>query len=224
MTAEAAPDRTVGLQGCYAGAVSRLSAFVIDVLLSLGILIVVLAAISYALNILTSHSIKWKNHFVVTLVVLIVWEVIYFAYPWSASGKTPGMAVLGVRVVRADGSPAGSRNAIVRILVLPFSIAFLLIGCVWMLFQRERRAWHDLAAGTAVVYAWDARAAQLRFLARQTDASALVESPKAPAVPEATPSINPPAPAGTASSPAPTESPVPTVADSAVAVEEKPSV
>jgi hypothetical protein len=29
------------------------------------------------------------------------------------------------------------------------------------------RAPHDLIAGTAVIYAWDARAARLRFLARQ---------------------------------------------------------
>jgi uncharacterized RDD family membrane protein YckC len=32
--------------------------------------------------------------------------------------------------------------------------------------QRNRRALHDLIAGTAVVCAWDARTARLRFLAR----------------------------------------------------------
>ena len=31
---------------------------------------------------------------------------------------------------------------------------------------------HDLIAGTAVIYAWDARAARLRFLARQADLTA----------------------------------------------------
>ncbi len=30
----------------------------------------------------------------------------------------------------------------------------------------ERRALHDVIAGTAVVYPWDARAQRLRFLAR----------------------------------------------------------
>jgi uncharacterized RDD family membrane protein YckC len=203
-------DRTVGLQGSYAGVVSRFTALVVDVLLSLGIFTLVLSAISYGLNIVTSHSVKWKNHSIVTLVVLVVWEVIYFAYPWSASGKTPGMALLGVRVVRADGGPAGSRNALIRILVLPFSIVLLLIGCVWMLFQRERRAWHDLAAGTAVVYAWDARAARLRFLARQKEMSAPVVSPVPPA---ATASISPHAPVAPA---APSEPPALPSAESPV--------
>jgi uncharacterized RDD family membrane protein YckC len=211
MTEQSLPERTVGLQGCYAGAVSRLSAFVLDLLLSLGILTLFLAAISYGLNILTSHSIKWKNHLVLTVILLAVWEVIYFAYPWSASGKSPGMAVLGVRVVRADGTPAGSRNAIVRILVLPISIVFLLIGCLWMLFQRERRAWHDLAAGTAVIYAWDARAAQLRFLARQAETSALVESEG----PGPTAVIVSPTPLPPASTESSTPPPAPTVSEGA---------
>ena len=35
--------------------------------------------------------------------------------------------------------------------------------------QRERRALHDLIAGTAVIYEWDARAARLRFLAREAE-------------------------------------------------------
>jgi len=43
--------------------------------------------------------------------------------------------------------------------------------------QRERRALHDLIAGTAVVYAWDARAARLRFLARQAEVAAQAEVP-----------------------------------------------
>ena len=35
--------------------------------------------------------------------------------------------------------------------------------------QASVSALHDLIAGTAVVYAWDARAARLRFLARQAE-------------------------------------------------------
>jgi uncharacterized RDD family membrane protein YckC len=30
----------------------------------------------------------------------------------------------------------------------------------------RRRALHDVIAGTAVIYSWDARAARLRFLSR----------------------------------------------------------
>lgn len=46
------------------------------------------------------------------------------------------------------------------------------VGFLGILVQREHRALHDLIAGTAVIYAWDARAARLRFLARQADIGA----------------------------------------------------
>ena len=58
-----------------------------------------------------------------------------------------------------------------------------------VLVQREHRALHDLIAGSAVIYAWDARAARLRFLARQADLapppqahSSGVTTPPAPVV------------------------------------------
>ena len=39
-------------------------------------------------------------------------------------------------------------------------------GFVGILLGDRRRALHDVIAGTAVIYAWDARAARLRFLSR----------------------------------------------------------
>ena len=35
-----------------------------------------------------------------------------------------------------------------------------------ILLGDRRRALHDVIAGTAVIYSWDARAARLRFLSR----------------------------------------------------------
>jgi uncharacterized RDD family membrane protein YckC len=82
------------------------------------------------------------------------------------------MAVLGVRVVRADGAPAEPRRGVVRALVFPLSFLLLGLGFLGILVQRERRALHDLIAGTAVIYAWDARAARLRFRAREAETPA----------------------------------------------------
>ena len=77
------------------------------------------------------------------------------------------MAVVGVRVVRADGSELSTRRAVVRVLALPLSFLLLCFGIVLIVLRGDRRALHDLIAGSAVVYAWDARAARLRFLARR---------------------------------------------------------
>jgi uncharacterized RDD family membrane protein YckC len=163
------PERDLGLQGHYAGIVTRASGFVIDLLVSTVAYLLSLALIRLAVEYVSDHTIEWADHRVVTLVVYGVWEILYFAYPWSTSGKSLGMAIVGIRVVRADGSAVSFWRAVVRAVTLPLSIAFALIGILFILVQPERRALHDLIAGTAVVYSWDARAARLRFLAAQGD-------------------------------------------------------
>ena len=55
-----------------------------------------------------------------------------------------------------------------RTLVFPLSFLLLGLGFIGNLFGRDRRALHDSIAGTAVVYAWDARMARLRSLARES--------------------------------------------------------
>jgi hypothetical protein len=104
---------------------------------------------------------------IIVAVVYAGWELLYFAYSWSVGGKTFGMAVLGIEVVRSDGADLDPRRAVIRTLALPLSFLLCGLGFAGILFQREHRALHDLIAGTAVVYSWDARAARLRFLARQ---------------------------------------------------------
>jgi hypothetical protein len=56
--------------------------------------------------------------------------------------------------------------------VFPLSFLLFGLGFLGILVQREHRALHDLIAGTAVVYSWDARAARLRFLAREAELAA----------------------------------------------------
>ena len=68
-----------------------------------------------------------------------------------------------------DGSVLEPRRGVVRALVFPLSFLLFGLGFLGILVQREHRALHDLIAGTVVIYAWDARAARLRFLARQAE-------------------------------------------------------
>jgi len=95
------------------------------------------------------------------------WQFFYYAYCWAASGKTPGMVLLGVQVVGLDGGQVGARRGVIRTLAFPLSFILLGLGFIGILFQRDRRALHDLIAGTAVIYIWDAREARLRSLARE---------------------------------------------------------
>ncbi|HEX2323438.1 MAG TPA: hypothetical protein VHJ18_31070 [Streptosporangiaceae bacterium] len=53
-----------------------------------------------------------------------------------------------------------------RTVAFPFSFMILGLGFAGILVGGQRRPLHDVIAGTAVIYAWDARAARLRFLSR----------------------------------------------------------
>jgi len=160
-----------GRQGQYAGAVSRLVAFGADVGASWGLFTLGAAALAFTIQLASGASFSLSNHQIVSLIVAVIWEFLYFAYQWTLSGKTIGMAVLGIRVVKTDGSPVGARQAIIRTLTLPLSIIVFGLGFLGILTNRRRYAWHDRFAKTAVVYSWDARAARLRWLARQDSAT-----------------------------------------------------
>jgi uncharacterized RDD family membrane protein YckC len=180
VTARTQPADVLTYQGQYAGSVSRLAAYAIDVAVSTGVFTLSLAAISYGAQIVAGHSVSWNRSNIVVAVIFVAWEFFYFGYSWAASGKTFGMAVLGIRVVRADGSDLDPRRAVVRALAFPLSFLLCGLGFLGILVQREHRALHDLIAGTAVIYAWDARAARLRFLARRAELPASGRPPPRP--------------------------------------------
>ena len=141
-------------QGHYAGPVSRLASFVIDLVVSAGAFCVALAAISYGTQVITGNLVSWNRSSGVVAGIFAAWELAYFGCSWAASGRTAGMAVFGILVVRTDGSALQPRRAAVRALAFPFSFLFCCLGFLGILVQREHRALHDLAAGSAVIYAW----------------------------------------------------------------------
>jgi uncharacterized RDD family membrane protein YckC len=165
--APASLDIPQNLRGHYAGFASRFIAFIFDCVVSIGIFMIALSAASFAASVLTGTSIHWSRADLWVVLAFFAWEFFYYAYFWTSSGKTPGMVLLGLQVVGHDGSPVGSHRGLVRTLAFPLSFILLGLGFLGILIDRDRRALHDLLAGTAVVYCWDAREARLRSLARQ---------------------------------------------------------
>ena len=169
MNARTQQDPLVSYQGHYAGAVSRFVGYSIDLVVSTAVFVLALAAISWGVRVVTGHDVSFHRSNIVVAVIFVAWQFLYFGYCWAVSGRTPGMAVLGIRVVRADGTVLPPKQAVLRSLVFPLSFLLFGLGFIGILVQHEHRALHDLIAGSAVVYSWDARAAQLRFLARQAE-------------------------------------------------------
>jgi uncharacterized RDD family membrane protein YckC len=163
-----APERDIGMQGHYAGAVSRLFSFLLDSLFA-SISFWILSWLgTVAINTVTGEDFNPTEHGLVTAAAFTGWWFVYAAYPLAVGGRTLGMAVVGLAAVQSDGAQIRPGQAVLRVLAFPLSFLLFGLGFVGILLQREHRALHDLIAGTAVVYAWNARAARLRFLAKGT--------------------------------------------------------
>jgi uncharacterized RDD family membrane protein YckC len=164
VTRYVAPDRDLGLQGHPAGIITRSVGFLMDALALVVLYDVVVRIVEILVSTITGHSWQLSKAPVASWALLIVLAVLYCVYPVAAGGRTLGMAIVGLRVLRPNGTPVGGREAVVRLLALPLSFLTLGIGFLLILLRRDGRALHDLIGRTSVVYGWDARAARVRFL------------------------------------------------------------
>ncbi len=84
---------------------------------------------------------------VVLAVLYAVWSLILFA-----KGATVGKKLLGMRVVKEDGEPAGFFTMLIREWIGKSISGFVLfLGYLWILFDQENQGWHDKLMSTYVV-------------------------------------------------------------------------
>ena len=141
-----------GTGSAYGGLVTRIVAFAADAA------IINAVAIGVGLVVAVGLSLFHLPHDVEVVlaaiggVAAIAWGIGYFTFFWSTTGQTPGDRMLSIEVRRDNGERLHMRRAFVRVLALPLSVIPLGAGLVLILFDRRRRALHDLLVGTVVVY------------------------------------------------------------------------
>lgn len=74
----------------------------------------------------------------------------YFIVMHGLGGQTIGKKLLGLRVVGGDRQPPSMRQAAIR-WIAAVGFAPIGIGFLWVLWQSEKRGWHDIVARTWVV-------------------------------------------------------------------------
>jgi uncharacterized RDD family membrane protein YckC len=106
-------------------------------------------------------------------VVILGWALYYYFALESGDGQTVGKKLMKLRVVRADGRPAGMREIAVRtVLRVVDGIGLYIVGLIVMLVTGEKRQRiGDLAAATIVVDA----SAPAAPVAAPADAEAIAE-------------------------------------------------
>jgi uncharacterized RDD family membrane protein YckC len=154
------------LAGQYAGFVSRVAAFLIDVTLLMIALSLATTFVNALVGLLNVEALVGRfmpsDTFAGALAAAIaglmgtLLVITYGVLAWSINGQTVGDILLGVRVVRADGARVSLGRAMTRMLGAYLSGLPLFLGFLWALFDRRKQGWHDKLAGTVVVYDWPA--------------------------------------------------------------------
>lgn len=154
------------LLGYYAGFTSRLLAFALDV----AIVIVFMAMTGWLFQTIgrllggapALESLALTEEMVTVVSVIIsslnaLTVVVAYAFIfWILTGQTPGMMLLGLRVVSHDGGHLSFWQSLRRLIGYVISVALFFLGFAWILIDDRREGWHDKLAGTYVVYSWDA--------------------------------------------------------------------
>jgi uncharacterized RDD family membrane protein YckC len=148
-----APDRTASAANAvhYEGLITRAIAFAVDATAINVVAIVVGAAVGVSLSVLKVPSDVETALYALGGVSYLLWSLGYFVTFWSTTGQTPGNRLLGVRVVREDGTLLRPARALLRLAALVLAAVPLFAGFVPVLFDDRRRGVHDMIAGTVVV-------------------------------------------------------------------------
>ncbi len=138
-------------QGQRAGLISRVVAAAIDsVVVSLGLLLGY-AGVAAVLFLADPRSFGFPD---ASLLFSVVWWlgllVVYLTVTWTASGRTYGCLVMGLRVVAHSGRRLRFPGALVRAVLY----ALFPIGLLWCAVSRENRSVQDVVLRTGVIYDW----------------------------------------------------------------------
>jgi uncharacterized RDD family membrane protein YckC len=143
----------VELELTLAGLGSRVGATFIDILILGFVLVLVLIAIALLSTASVTDDMATLFLGVGSVLIFVIVFGYYLLFETMNSGKTPGKAALGIRVIRVDGTPLGFGAVAIRTLLRAVDLlpAFYATGMVSILATSRNQRLGDLAAGTVVI-------------------------------------------------------------------------
>lgn len=139
--------------GEYAGFVTRLVAFVIDIAIVIAVVAIISATSGLVNQFLNLRPAGLWVLRAITATTSVIFTVSYYIILWTLVGMTPGKRIMGLIIVGEDGGRVTIGKAIRRYVGYYLS-SILLLGYLWVLIDPRRQALHDKLAGTLVIYDW----------------------------------------------------------------------
>ena len=142
-----------------AGLGNRILASLIDTLLTWALVLLTALACGLILGLFEAVNLPEGPKTIVTytligltifvLLTILFGYYIFFEGTWQ--GQSPGKKVARIRVIEQSGQPVGWPGVILRNLIRPVDMGFMLIGLISMMIDKNERRLGDLAAGTLVI-------------------------------------------------------------------------
>jgi uncharacterized RDD family membrane protein YckC len=153
------------LGGAYAGLVSRILAFSIDLfalMIGLVFAIVFVWGIDsiFGFDRMLEAALGTDGFRLLRIVgagvLLPLAACVYWIFGWTFVGGSVGKLVMGLRVVGPGGSRLGFWRSVRRMIGYFLSGVIIGLGFFWVVVNKRHHSWPDKVAGSSVVYAWHA--------------------------------------------------------------------
>jgi uncharacterized RDD family membrane protein YckC len=135
----------------YAGIATRALALAVDVAIAHVIVFAGGAVLALVASLVGDLQLDTLGR----VLAAVAWAAVvatYFIVFWTTAGRTPGMRLMGLRIVDPQGAHPGVVRAAVRLVGLVVAIIPLFAGFLPVLVDDRRRALQDFLAGTVVIY------------------------------------------------------------------------
>ena len=147
------------LQDRTAGFVTRMFAYLMDLVLIAGIV-----AIGGWVSVLVDSALESMGlNPRIDMAVIFLWSIpfiigAYYVMFWSLTGRTVGKWFMGLKIVDKHGNTPSIGRSILRFIGYGISALAFWMGYAWVIIDDQRRGWHDHIAKTFVVYDYSRRA------------------------------------------------------------------
>ncbi|MEW4983197.1 MAG: RDD family protein [Cycloclasticus sp.] len=121
----------------------RLAVIVYDLLL----LIAVLFLATLVLLPFQDENLFQPNSWQYSVYLLVV-SFLFYGWFWTKSGQTLGLVAWKLQVADEDGRNINWQQALVRFIVAIFSWGIFGLGILWILVNKDRLTWHDIASNS----------------------------------------------------------------------------
>ena len=136
----------------------RLMAICYDLFLLTALLftvgVIVAGIITFAINegnAITANHPAYPVYRIFMMILLFITSFLFYGWFWTHGGQTLGMRTWKLKLVSVDNHPIIWKQALIRYIGALISWGCLGLGFLWVLFNKDKKSWHDLLSDTKLI-------------------------------------------------------------------------